>query len=204
MSDLSLYWCPQTRASRAVWMLEEAGATYSLIEIDVQSDEAKADPQFRAASPMGKVPALRDGDVTLTDSAAICMYVADKFPEAGLAPELTDPDRASYYQWMVFTPGCIEPGMAEAFGSTKPNKVSHGWGDFPAVIEMLTGGLKGKKWILGDTFTAADVMLGSSVQFMRMFGVLPENDVLTKYADRCLERPAYQKALKLDAEAATA
>lgn len=199
MSEMILYWCPQTRASRAVWMLEEAGAKYRLEEIDVRSDEAKSDPVFRAASPMGKVPALRHGDVTITDSAAICMYLAEQFPDAGLCPKAGDPARAAYFQWMVFAPGCIEPGMAEAFGSTKPNKISHGWGDFPSVMKMLTDALCNRTWILGERFSAADVMLGSSVQFMRMFGILPDEPILLDYADRCLARPAYAKALALDA-----
>lgn len=201
MSDIVLYWCPQTRASRAVWMLEEAGAAYQLERIDIRSDEAKSDAAFRQASPMGKVPALRHGEVTVTDSAAICMYVAEQFPESGLAPPVGDPKRGAYLQWMVFGPGFIEPAMAEAFGSTKPNRVSHGWGDFPSVIDMLRVGLAKGPWVLGDSFSAADVMLGSSVQFMRMFGILPDDDVLNAYVDRCLERPAYTKALAMDAEA---
>lgn len=201
MAEYSLYWCPQTRASRAVWMLEEAGADYEKILIDIRNEEARADADFRAASPMGKVPALRHGDAHMTDSAAICLYVAEQFPEAGLAPAIDDPKRAQYLQWMIFGPGYIEPGMAEAFGSTKPNRVSHGWGDFPSMIEMLRGGLKEGPWLLGEQFSAADIMVGSGVVFMRMFGILPEHEDLNAYADRCLARPAYARAMAMDAEA---
>lgn len=194
MSDLTLYWCPYTRASRVAWLLEEAGASYDRVLINVRDEAAKADPAFRAASPMGKVPAIRHGDVTVTDSAAIGLYIADAFPEAGLAPAIGHPDRPTYLQWMIFSPGYIEPAMVEAFGQLKPNKLSYGWGDFDHVIEMLRDRIADREWLLGDAFSAADVMVGASVLFMRQFKILPDVEALHLYADRCAARPAYRTA----------
>ncbi|MEE9379903.1 MAG: glutathione S-transferase family protein [Hyphomonadaceae bacterium] len=201
MTEMTLYWCPRTRASRAVWMLEEVSADYDLMFIDIRDEESKADPEFRIASPMGKVPALKHGDMTMTDSTAIIAYLAELYPDAGLAPPVGDPMRGPYLQWLIFGGAYIEPAMTEAFGSTTPNATAHGWGNFELTIDMLREGLKQGPWILGDKFCAADVMLGSSVYFMRMFGVLPDHADLHAYVDRCLERPAYAKALKIDSDA---
>lgn len=192
---ITLYWCPRSRAARALWMLEELGEPFEVKEIDIQDPESKNDMAFRIASPMGKVPAIADGDVMLAESAAICMYLADKYAGAGLAPAIDDAARGRYLYWMMFTPGVLEPAMAEKFGGWEPNPYSHGWGDFDSMIKTLEAGLKGGDWILGDRFSAADVMLGSSANFLKMFGILPESGPIDAYIKRCLARPAYQRAL---------
>lgn len=192
---ITLYWHPRTRASRALWMLEELGEPFEVAVVDISDPAAKADPKFRAASPMGKVPAICDGQVQLADSAAIALYLADRYPGAGLAPAIDAPDRGLYLYWMVFTPGVIEPAMAEKFGGWEPKPTSHGWGSFDLMIETLENGLKQGPWLLGDQFSAADVLVGSSVNFLKMFGILPETPALLEYVERCLARPAYQRAL---------
>lgn len=202
MSDSSrtLYWCPQTRASRAAWMLEELGLPYERVHIDVR-DAERDDPEgFRRASPLGKVPALADGDVYVSDSATICLYLADRYSLGNLAPELDAPERADYLYWTIFTPGAVEPAMSEKFAGSEPNSMSNSWGDFDRVIAAMEAGLEGKEWIVGDRFTAADLMLGSSVLFLRTFGSLPASPILEAYADRCGARPGYQKAMSFDAE----
>ena len=199
---MKLFWCPQTPSSRAVWMLEEVGVDYELVRVDVTSPERSA--EHLAASPMGKVPALEDGDVKMWDSASICLYVADRYASGRLAPKLDDPLRARFVQWLIYTPGMIEPAMFEvglrtvvpeehAEEAFRPGRL--GWGSFDATIKTWEDGLGKGPWILGDQFSAADVMLGSSAVFLRMFGMLPESPVLEAYADRCLARPAYQKAM---------
>lgn len=198
---MQLFWCPKTRAQRAVWMLEETGLDYERVTIDVGDPEAPHDPAFLAASPMGKVPALADGAVRLADSAAICIYLADRYPACGLAPAIDDPQRGAYLYWMIYTPGVIEPAMGERFNKVTPNRFSSGWGDFDTMIATLATGLGDGPWILGDQFTAADVMLGSSVHFMRQFGLLDESPVLESYGERCMARPACQRALALESEA---
>ena len=195
---MKLYWSPQTRSSRAVWMLEEAGVDYEIEEVDIRSPDRCDNPQFLAASPMGKVPALADGDVLMSESAAICIYVADRYCPGALAPAFDDAGRGKFLFWTLYTPAVIEPAMAEKFSGTEPNRARSGWGDFDLMIETLEGGLKDREWIMGDHFTAADVMLGSSAIFMGMFGMLPESKVITDYADRCSQRPAYAKARSLE------
>ena len=200
---MKLYWSPRTRASRVVWMLEEAQVSYDRVRIEINDEDAKADPAFRAASPMGKVPALEDGEVRMADSAAICIYVADKYPASGLAPGINDPARGQYLYWMFYTPGVIEPCMAEKISGVEPNPGRNGWGSFNAMISTLENGLQSGPWLLGDRFSAADVMVGSSATFLKMFGLLPESSQIEAYIERCLARPAYKSALALDAAGAT-
>ena len=192
---MKLFWCPKTRAARAVWMLEESGVPYERVLVDIHDPDREDDPEFLIASPMGKVPALADGDVRMSDSAAICLYVADKYPEANLAPSIDGANRGRFLYWMIFTPGVIEPSMSEKFRGLETNRFQSGWGDFDLMIETLENGLKGGPWLLGERFTAADVMVGSSAVFMRQFEMLPDSKVIGDYADRCVGRPAYQRAL---------
>lgn len=180
---------------RALWLLEELGQPFEIVEIDIRDPQSRSDPAFLKASRMGKVPAICDGDVHLADSAAIGLYLADRYPEAGLAPAIDARDRGRYLYWMVFTPGVIEPSMAERFNGWEVNPTQSGWGSFDLMIETLTQGLGDGPWLLGEQFSAADAIVGSSVNFLRMFGILPDNEVLSAYADRCLARPAYQRAL---------
>lgn len=196
---IQLYWTPRTRSSRAVWMLEELGVDYERVHVDLNSDEAKADPAFRAASPMGKVPALVDGEVRMADSAAIAIYLADRYASGTLAPALDHPDRGSYLYWMIYAPGVIEPAMAEKISGMEPRPTSFGWGSFELMVQTLAAAVAERTWLLGY-FSAADVMVGSSAAYLKMFEMLPAGSGLDDYIDRCLARPAYQKALALDAE----
>ena len=201
---ITLFWCPQTRASRILWLLEEMDQPFEVRMIDIRKREARADPDFVAASPMGKVPALMDtgdqGVVRLADSAAIALYLTDRYPSAGLALPVEDPSRGDYLYWMTFTPGVIEPAMMERFNDWEVSRATSGWGNFDAMIEVLERGLEQGPWLLGERFSAADVLVGSSVYFMKAFGVLPDSAVLQAYCERCLARPAYRKALARDAE----
>lgn len=201
---ITLFWCPRTRASRILWLLEELGEPFELRMIDIREPEAKADPDFVAASPMGKVPAIMDtasnGVVHMADSAAIGLYLADRYSSGRLAPAFDDPRRGAYLYWMTFTPGVIEPAMSERFNKWQVSRATSGWGDFPSMMEVLERGLQPGPWLLGEQFSAADVLVGSSVYFMKLFGILPDNAMLAAYAERCLERPAYRKALARDAE----
>ena len=193
---MKLFWTPQTRAQRGIWMLEEAGVDYAMERIDLGSDESRATPGFLEASPMGKVPALVDGDVAMAESAAICLYVADRYAMGRLAPSLDDPRRGRYLYWTLYTPAVVEPAMSEKFNKVEPNRQRNGWGDFDLMIETWDDALDDRDWILGDQFSAADVMLGSSAVFMRMFEMLPPTRNLAAYADRCMARPAHQRSLE--------
>ena len=196
---MKLYWCPQTRASRVFWMLEEAGVDYRTELVDIRAGDRQDSDEFRAASPMGKVPAIADGDVRMSESAAICIYVADRYAAGRLAPTLDDSDRGRFLYWTMYTPAVIEPAMSEKFSQIEPNPGRNGWGDFDSMIETWDRALQGNDWILGDRFSAADVMLGSSAIFLRMFEMLPDTANLGGYADRCAARPAYLVALEKSA-----
>ncbi|MGI9224366.1 MAG: glutathione S-transferase family protein [Woeseiaceae bacterium] len=195
---MKLYWAPRTRSARGLWILEEAGIDYDL-ELVTLGDTGRETPEeFREASPMGKVPALVDGDVRMSESSAICLYIADRYSPGNLAPAIDDPLRGKFLYWLMYTPAVVEPAMSEKFSGVETNRFRSGWGDFDLMIETLENGIEGKTWILGEKFTAADVMLGSSVVFLRLFKMLPDSPSLNAYADRCLARPAYQKVQALN------
>jgi len=196
---MRLWWCPATRAVRVLWMIEELGIPCERVRIDIRDEAAKAAPAFRRASPMGKVPAIEEGETRLWDSGAICAWLADRHPEAGLAPAINAPDRGAWLQWLMFNNSVIEPAMLEKFVPDAPrNPSAFGWGSFDAMIAVLRDGIGQGPWILGERFSAADVMLGSAVVAMRRFNILPAEPVLHAYADRCLARPAHQRALAAD------
>lgn len=197
---MKLYWCAKTRALRALWMLEELGEPYELVRIDIRDPEAKADPAFRAVSPMGKVPALEDGATRLWDSGALCAYLADQYPRAALAPPIGHADRGRYLQWLLYTNSVIEPAMAEKFGNSPVSSVSHGWGSFDQMMSALREGLATGPWVLGERFSAADVLLGTSCHFMRQFKLIDQEPGLFAYVDRCCARPAFRRAVAHEAD----
>ena len=195
---MKLYWCPTTRAIRALWMLEELGVPYERVLIDIRDAGAKADPAFRAVSPMGKVPALEDGATRLWDSGAICCYLADQYPRAGLAPPIGDPDRGRHLQWLMYTNSVIEPAMAEKFTNAAVSAAAHGWGSFEAMLAVLRDGLAAGPWILGARFSAADILLGTACRFLRQFKLIDAEAAIFAYVERCTARPAFQRAIALD------
>ena len=200
---MKLFWAPQTRSTRIFWMLEEAGLDYDTERVDLYAEDRKDSDEFRAASPMGKVPAIvdsaADGEIAMSESAAICLYVADRYCAGSLAPAVDAAERGRFLYWMLYTPAVIEPAMSEKFNKVEANPGRSGWGDFGSMIDVFDNALNGKDWILGERFTAADVMLGSSAVFMRMFEMLPDTRNLAAYADRCLARAANARAMEKSA-----
>jgi len=193
---ITLYWTPRTRAVRVHWMLEELGLDYELRRVDLDDPRSKADPGFLMASPMGKVPAIADAEARMCDSAAICLYLSDRYQDhARLAPPVDSPMRGRFLYWMFFTPSVLEPAMAEHFGEWEPKPQQHGWGDFPTMVKTLQAGLAHGPWLMGTDFSAADVMVGSSAHFLKTFGAVTDNAAIDAYVERCMERPAYQKAM---------
>ena len=193
---MKLFYAPQTRSTRALWMLEECGLDYELEHVDIRSPERQDSDEFRRASPMGKVPALVDDKAAMSESSAICLYLADRYAPGRLAPAVDDDRRGRFLYWLMYTPAVVEPAMSEKFAGVEPNRARSGWGDFDLMIETWEQALGEQPWILGDAFTAADVMLGSSAVFLRMFEMLPDSPVLSGYADRCLDREAYKTAIE--------
>ena len=196
---MKLYWAPRTRSLRALWVLEEAGAPYERVRLDLSAGEQKS-PEFRAINPMAKVPALTDGPVAVAESGAICAYVADTYPAASLAPPLGDPARGRYLQWLFFSPGCIEQAFLVKSAKAQVRPESAGFGEFDRVFDVLEAAVATSPWLLGERFSAADVMIGLDLHFgIDIFKLVPSRPVLRAYVDRCLARPALQRAKAIEA-----
>jgi glutathione S-transferase len=191
---MKLYWAPRTRSFSTLWLMEETGQPYERVLTDLSKGEHKS-PEYLAINPMGKVPALRDGEATLAEAAAICAYVAERYPQAKLAPPLGDPLRARYLYWLFFSPGCIEPAMVQLATKIEMNPTAAGWGDAQLVLDVLDAALSTGPWLLGETFSAADIMVGSGLNFaVRLFKMAPSRPSFDRYLDRCAARPAFQRA----------
>ncbi|MBZ6377569.1 hypothetical protein B5C34_04250 [Pacificimonas flava] len=199
---ITLYWSPQTRSARAFWMLEEVGRPYRLEAVDIRA-ETRRDPKgFAEASPLGKVPALTDGETSVADSAAIALYLADRYAAGDLAPLADDPARGEFLYWLFYTPSVIEPAMAEKIAGIAPNPVSFPWGSFDKMVAALERRLADREWVSAGRFTMADLLLAGSVDFLASFGMLQPSKPLADYRDRCLARPAAVRAREREASAA--
>lgn len=195
---LTIYHNPQSRSTTVHYMLHELGEPFEIVPIDLKAGEHKR-PEFLKINPMGKIPVLRDGDVVITETPAILVYLADKYPRAGLAPAIDAPERGAYLRWLffygsVFEPACVDIAMKR---ETPPSFA--GWGKPEDAMDTLAAGLKPGPWLLGDRFSAADVMLGSGVAYMLGFKVLPPRPEFVDYAARIEARPARQAAKAADA-----
>ena len=199
VDELVLYTNPRSRGRIARWMLEETGQPYRT-EVLEYGTTMKA-PDYLAINPMGKVPALRHGEAVVTETAAICAYLADAFPQAGLAPPPGDSLRAPYYRWLFFAAGPIEAAVSnKAFGFTVPpeREGSLGYGSFERVMKTLEDKLSSADYLLGDRFSAADVYLGSQVGFGLMFGTIEKRPVFERYWQRLAARPAAARSRAAD------
>jgi glutathione S-transferase len=198
---LKLYHSRQSRSVRPRWLLEELGVPYELVTLDMQKGEHKT-PAYMKVHPHGAVPALVDGDLQIFESAAICAYLADKFPEKRLAPAPGTAARGLYYQWMVYAIATLEPPVIDVFMHTvmlpetqrSPAAIEAARKKFADVASVLEQALGTRPFLLGDQFTAADVMVGSTLGWAQMLGLLEGRKTLQQYVQRLSERPALQKA----------
>jgi glutathione S-transferase len=197
--ELVLYTNPQSRGRIARWMLEEVGEPYRTEVLDYATT-MKA-PAYLAINPMGKVPALRHGAVAVTETAAICAYLADAFPQARLAPPPGDRRRAPYYRWLFFAAGPIEAAVSnKALGFVVPPERERmiGYGRIELVMSALEAALSRSDYLTGDQFTAADLYVGSALGFGMMFGTIEKRPVFDQYWQRLSARPACKRAKELD------
>lgn len=196
--ELVLYTNPQSRGRIARWMLEEVGVPYST-EILEYGGSMKS-PEYLAINPMGKVPAIRHGDQVVTEGAAICAYLAETFPEAGLTPR--PEERASYYRWLFFVAGPMEAAITDlkVFGvEPEPEKqMMAGYGSYAAVVDNLSHWFKTNAYVTGERFTAADVYVGAQVNWGISFGTLEKRPELVDYAARVADRDAFRRATEMD------
>jgi glutathione S-transferase len=195
--DLIFYTNPMSRGRIVRWMLEEVGEPYQT-EIIFYGDAMKS-AGYRAINPMAKVPALRHGTTTVTETAAICAYLADTFPDAGLAPP--SGQRGAYYRWLFFAAGPLEAAIANKRLGVEVNEEQSrmiGYGSFDQVIDTLEATLDGIEYVAAGQFTAADIYVGSEINFGTMFGMIESRPVFEAYLDRLKARPAFQRATEID------
>jgi glutathione S-transferase len=183
---MKLYYNPRSRAAIAKWMLDECHADYETVYIDLEKGEHKA-PGFLEINPAGKLPALVDGDSRIFETAAICLYLGDTFPEANLAPKIGAPQRGRYLSLMVYSTSQLEPDMGDMLMGTE-TLPQRGWTTFETVEDVIEGELSDEAYLFGDWFTAADLMMGSMFIWKWMFGGPPGRPKLEAYVDRLLER----------------
>jgi glutathione S-transferase len=191
--SITLYHHPFSRAANVVWILEELGAAYELRFVDIMKGAQKA-PDIVALNPMGKVPILTDGDLVVTEAAAIGLYLADRYSLGELAPSPDDAARAAYLRWSLFAPSVIEPAVSAktAGAQLKPSQV--GWGTYESVIASMESAIAGRRYVLGDRFSMADCIFGGAVRYLLRFKLLDATPTFTAYAERLAARPAAQRA----------
>jgi glutathione S-transferase len=178
-------------------MLEEIGAPYELVRVNIRAGEQGAH-NFCNINPMKKLPALDDQGVHVAESGAVLLYLADKFPAAGLGATLDDPLRGRFLQWLFFTPGCLEPAMAEKIVGSAGNTFSFGWGDFRRVTHAVDAALEEGEWLVGERFTAADLLLASTLQIAFMAKLLEPTGRIGDYVERAASRDAHVRATAVE------
>ena len=194
---LIFYTNPMSRGRISRWMLEESGAPYETVVLGY-ADSMKA-PDYLAINPMGKVPAIVHDGKVVTEGAAICAYLAEAFPAAGLGP--TAAERADYYRWLFFAAGPVEAAVTNrTLGVTPTDQQQRmaGYGSYDLMVDVFEAAVSAHSYIAGDRFTAADVYVGSQVIWGTQFGTLPKRDGFVAYADRLTARDAYRRASAMD------
>ena len=190
------YHNPQSRGRIVHWMLEEANAPYEVRVVDFEKKEHKSD-EYLAINPMGKIPTIVHRGTVVTESAAICAYLADAFPSAGLAPALDDPKRGTYLRWLFFGAGCVEPAVIDRLFSRPPpsRPMAMGYGNYDDTLNTLEKAVTPGPFVLGERFSAADVYLGSAIGWGLSMKAIEPRPAFTAYLGRVSSRPAYQRSM---------
>lgn len=196
---ITLFYSPQTRATGARILLEELKVPYELHVLNMKAGEQRQ-PAYLAINPLGKVPAVRVGDTLVTEQGAIYLYLADLFPEAGLAPDLTDPDRGAYLRWLFIYGSCFEPAVIDRFMKREPGSMNETpYTSYASLIDMLETALTKGPYLLGERFTAADLLWGIALRWTTMFGLVEARPAFQAYMERISSREAVQTVSAEDA-----
>jgi glutathione S-transferase len=199
---MKLYFAPRTRATRARWLLEELEVPYELVKLELARQE-NTTPAYLAVHPLGELPALVDGDITLLESLAICLYLADRFPEKHLAPPMGSAERGPYYHWMAFAEVSLDPVVLAFYGHARSSEPSAQSEEalakhrtrLGAMLDTIHRGLGDREFLVGGTFTAADVVMVSILHLAHTLGLLDGHPRLLEYVRRHVQRPAVRKAV---------
>jgi glutathione S-transferase len=205
MPNLTLYHAAPSRSSIVRWILEEVGEPYDIHLLSLSKGETRS-PEYLAVNPMGKVPALKHGNAIITEGAAICTYLADEFPHAKLNIPIGDPRRGIYLKWLFFGPSCLEPAVIDRAAPRREEarREMLGYGDFDTLMNVLAKAVSAGRYLLGEQFTAADVVIGSGLRWTMMFKLIPERPEFVSYVRQLEQRPALQRATAKDKELAAA
>jgi glutathione S-transferase len=199
MTGLTHFHAPHTRSFSTLVLFEELGVDCDRQVLSIEKEEHLS-PAYRAINPMGKVPAIKHGDAVITEQVAIALYLADLFPEKGLAPALTDPLRGPYLRWMVFYAACFEPAVVDRALQREPGRRAMSpYGDYDTVMDTLSAQLATGPWLLGERFTAADVIWGTALQWTTQFKIVSATPEIAAYIARFAARPAIARAQAKDA-----
>ncbi|MGA2551479.1 MAG: glutathione S-transferase [Burkholderiaceae bacterium] len=199
-----LYHSPNSRSSGVLTLLEELGAPYQLRVLNMRAHEQRQ-PNYLAINPMGKVPAIQHGDAVITEQGAIYLYLADLFPQAGLAPAIGEPDRGPFLRWLVFYGSCFEPAVVDRAQKREPApRAMSPYGDFETTLATVAEQLAKGPYLLGERFSAADVLWGGALTWITAFKLLPEDAAIAGYVERFGARDAVKRARAKDAELAKA
>ena len=199
---VTFFHAPQTRSGATRALFEELGVEYEMHVLNLKAGDTRKS-EYLAVNPMGKVPAIRHGDALITEQPAVMMYLADLYPAAELAPRIGDPLRGPYLRWMVFYGSCFEPAVVDKSMKREPAPASSSpYGDFDTMLGTLVDQLDRGPYLLGKTFSAADVLYGTALRWMVQFKLVPELAQIRAYIDRVTSRPAMQRAAAADAQLA--
>lgn len=203
MPDLTLYHASPSRSSVVLWMLEEIGEPYDIHLLSLAAGD-NLKPDYLAVNPMGKVPALSHNGTIITEVAAICTYLADAFPQKKLNVPVGTPQRGVYLKWLFFAPGCLEPAITDRAAPRRdpPRRAMLGYGDFDTTMNVIAKAVEKGPWLMGEQFTAADVVIGANIRWGTIFKLIPERKEFLDYAARIAARPAAQRAEAKDKELA--
>jgi glutathione S-transferase len=196
--NIAFYYSPHTRASCTLALFEELGAPYELRILNMKAGEQRL-PAYLAVNPLGKVPAIVDGDTVVTEQVAIFIHLADRFPQAGLAPSIDDPLRGAYLRWLVYYAACFEPALVDrSMNRDGGPAMSSPYGSFDAMLGVIDDQLQRAPYLLGDTVSAADILWGTSLDWAMAYGGVPRLPALTAYVERIRARPAVRRADERD------
>jgi len=197
---ITLFHAPQSRSAGALVLLEELGADYELHVLDLKKGEQRQ-PAYLAVNPMGKVPAIRHDGALVTEQGAVYAYLADLYPEAGITPAIGDPLRGPYLRWLFYYGSSFEPALIDRSLKREPTPPSTSpYGDYETMLKTLTDQLATGPYLLGERFTAADVLWGTALRWTTMFKLVPESAPVTRYIAQVTSRPAAARAAKIEAD----
>ena len=199
---ITLYHAPRSRASRFLFLLEELGTPYELKEVNIRRGDGSGALDPANPHPHGKVPVIRDGETIVYESAAIALYLTDKFPQNGIGPQIGDPKRGPYLTWLAYYAGVMEPAWLSAFMKWEVRRGTAGWVKTDEVMELVNATLSKNAYVLGENFSAADVLIATTFKLFMGSPLLPKTDLLEAYVKRVTDRPAYARSMAKEAAAA--